>query len=162
MVRTVSDNPEFKKRVVEEVPTTREIKGTMYTISDIFSMRFMEQKIGINRTDSIVNDGGPALDMEVAARIMVMSTKDGKYIIESRDEIYFPKGRQVVLDYPSYIYDAYCEAVSLYTRLGYEDIFSNENSSKNMELRNLVKDRKKLMNEWWQRRKLKGDLDVKR
>lgn len=142
-------------KALSKYPFTINIDGTDYIVARTESQKSLVQTIDINVEGGEINDSGMEKHIDVSAIIKLYKTTEDKYIIDMKDEIFFPNHRYVYIDVPGYVIDRYAQALSAYRRLGYDEVFL-ENRKTEKELLEVIKNRKTLIVDWWIDVKLYG------
>lgn len=124
-------------------PETAAVGETVYEITKILSFRFLKQEIIDPETGDTIM---------ASARVKLMQSKDFHYLIEIKDDIFYPDGKILVVDYWGYLFDQYAKAVQVLRRLGYDDLIYSEGLLAR-EIRALTNGRDKLVNEWLEKKR---------
>jgi hypothetical protein len=126
-------------------PETAAVGETVYEITKVLSFRFLKQEIIDPETGDTVT---------ASARVKLMQSKDFYYLIEIKDDIFYPDGKILVVEYWGYLFDQYAKAVQVLRRLGYDDLIYSEGLLAR-EIRALTNGRDKLVNEWLEKKRKK-------
>lgn len=126
-------------------PETAAVGETVYEITKVLSFRFLKQEIIDPETGDTVT---------ASARVKLMQSKDFYYLIEIKDDIFYPDGKILVVEYWGYLFDQYAKAVQVLRRLGYDDLIYSEGLLAR-EIRALTNGRDKLVNEWLEKKRRK-------
>jgi hypothetical protein len=124
-------------------PETAAVGETVYEITKVLSFRFLKQEIIDPETGDTVT---------ASARVKLMQSKDFYYLIEIKDDIFYPDCKILVVDYWGYLFDQYAKAVQVLRRLGYDDLIYSEGLLAR-EIRALTNGRDKLVNEWLEKKR---------
>lgn len=124
-------------------PETAAVGETVYEITKVLSFRFLKQEIIDPETGDTVT---------ASARVKLMQSKDFYYLIEIKDDIFYPDGKILVVEYWGYLFDQYAKAVQVLRRLGYDDLIYSEGLLAR-EIRALTNGRDKLVNEWLEKKR---------
>jgi hypothetical protein len=107
--------------VIKKYPYKEIINGEEYNITGALSYKFLTQTIIANDERSEIKDGDEIIEVDVSARIRILNTDTGKFIIELKDDIFYKIPIFFIVDELRTLANTYYKVVTIIKRLGYDD-----------------------------------------
>jgi hypothetical protein len=142
--------------VIKKYPYKEIIDGEEYNITGALSYKFLTQTIVANDEYSEIKDGDEIIEVDVNARIRILNTDTGKFIVELKDDIFYKTPIFFVVDELRTLANTYYKVITIIKRLGYDDP-AMEVKKTELELADFTKFRKSRLIDWWVQKRLYGD-----
>lgn len=142
--------------VIKKYPYKEIIDGEEYNITGALSYKFLTQTIVANDEYSEIKDGDEIIEVDVNARIRILNTDTGKFIVELKDDIFYKTPIFFVVDELRTLANTYYKVITIIKRLGYDDP-AMEVKKTELELVDFTKFRKSRLIDWWVQKRLYGD-----
>lgn len=150
------ERKEIPEGVIKKYPYKELVNGTEYNITGTISYKFLTQTIVVNDEYSEIKDGDQIIEVDVNARIRILSTDTDIFVVELKDDIFYKTPIFFVVDGLRTLANTYYKVITIIKRLGYDDP-AMEIKKTELELSEFTKFRKSRLVDWWVQKRLYGD-----